>query len=87
MNNVQGMSITQLNNTLDDMRKVYKFDDDKTYFASMHDILSDRQTHVEIISKDDATGVKIVMSKDVHTAFDEDKLGIRTYTAKTNSEK
>ena len=65
MNRVQGMSITELNSALKDMRTVYEFDDDKTYFASMHNEISLSQTHVEIHTKDEATGIKIVMSKDI----------------------
>lgn len=87
MNQVQGMSITQLKSTLDEMRKVYKFDDDKTYFANMHDKISDSQRHVEIISRDEATGVNIVMSKDVLENREADYTGIRKYVAKTDAEK
>lgn len=65
MNRIQGASIQELNDALEEMRKVYKFDVKKTYFGSMSDEVSRTQTHVEIHTQDPETGVYIIMQKDI----------------------
>ena len=65
MNRIQGASIQELNDALEEMRKIYKYDVKKTYFGSMSDELDRSQTHVEINTKDPETGVYIIMQKKI----------------------
>lgn len=65
MNRIQGASIQELNDALEEMRKIYKYDVKKTYFGSMSDELDRSQTHVEIHTKDPETGVYIIMQKKI----------------------
>lgn len=65
MNNVRGMTIKEFNDTLDVMRTIYDFDDDDTRIGDLHDIRTDTQRTVEIITRDPDTGINIIMSKRV----------------------
>lgn len=65
MNNVRGMTIKEFIDTLDVMRTIYDFDDDDTRIGDLHDIRTDAQRTVEIITRDPDTGVNIIMSKRV----------------------
>ena len=65
MNRIQGASIQELYDALEEMRKIYKYDVKETYFGSMSDEVSRTQTHIEIHTKDPETGVYIIMQKDI----------------------
>lgn len=63
MTRPRGMTIKQLCGIMDDMRKIYDFEDDKTYITNMLDILSETMNCLEITTFDEATGVQITMQK------------------------
>lgn len=65
MNNVRGMSLQQFYDVLEDMRKIYPFEANKTYLGNLRDLPSDSLRNVEIITMDEKTGIQIVMSKGV----------------------
>lgn len=65
MTNVRGMTLQQFYNVLGDMRTIYPFEDDKTYLGNLGDLPSDSLMNVEILTKDEKTGVQIVLSKGV----------------------
>ena len=65
MNRIQGASIQELYDALEEMRKIYKYDVKETYFGSMSDEASRAQRHIEIHTKDPETGVYIIMQKDI----------------------
>ena len=65
VNNVCGMSLSQFNKTIEEMRSIYPFEDNKTVLGNLKDMLSDSQRRVEIITKDEETGITIVMQKGV----------------------
>lgn len=65
MTNVRGMTLQQFYDVLEDMRTIYPFEADKTYLGNLRDLPSDSLINVEILTKDEKTGVQIVMSKGV----------------------
>lgn len=65
MNNVRGMTLQQFYDVLEDMRTIYPFEADKTYLGNLRDLPSDSLMNVEILTKDEKTGIQIVMSKGV----------------------
>ena len=65
MTNVRGMTLQQFYNALEDMRTIYPFEADKTYLGNLGDLPSDSIRNVEIITRDEKTGVQIVMSKGI----------------------
>ena len=65
MTNVRGMTLQQFYDVLEDMRKIYPFEADKTHLGNLRDLPSDSMRNVEIITRDERTGVQIVLSKGV----------------------
>ena len=65
MNNLHGMTLQQFYDTLEIMRSIYPFDAEKTYLGNLRDLPSDSFRNVEIITRDEKTGVQIVLSKGV----------------------
>lgn len=65
MNNVCGMSLAQFNKTIEQMRSIYPFRDDKAMLGELRDLCSNSQRSVEIITRDEDTGITIVMQKGV----------------------
>lgn len=65
MNRVQGMTLKQFYDVLEEMRTIYPFEADKTYLGNLRDLPSDSLMNVEILTKDEKTGIQIVMSKGV----------------------
>ena len=65
MNNVRGMTLKQFYDVLEEMRTIYPFEADKTYLGNLRDLPSDSFMNVEILTKDEKTGIQIVMSKGV----------------------
>lgn len=65
MTNVRGMTLQQFYDVLEDMRTIYPFEADKTYLGDLRDLQSDSLMNVEILTKDEKTGIQIVMSKGV----------------------
>lgn len=60
------MSLGQFNKTIEEMRSIYPFRDDKTMLGELRDAYSNTQRRVEIITKDEDTGITIVMQKEVN---------------------
>lgn len=58
-----GMTITQFNDILKDMRKCYAFDNDETHITNMLDMKSDTIRCLEVTTIDAKTGVAITMQK------------------------
>lgn len=65
MNNVRGMTLKQFYDVLEEMRTIYPFEADKTYLGELRDLQSGSLMNVEIVTRDEKTGVQIVMSKGV----------------------
>ena len=65
MTNVRGMTLQQFYDVLEDMRTIYPFESDKTYLGDLRDLPSGSLMNVEILTKDEKTGIQIVMSKGV----------------------
>ena len=65
MNDMRGMSLTQMKEVLDEMRSVYKYDETRTYLGDLRDLNSCSQRRVEIMTVDEKTDVTVVMSKKV----------------------
>lgn len=59
----RGMTIKQLYGIIDDMRKIYDFEDDKTHITNMLDMPSESINCLEITTFDEATGIQITMQK------------------------
>lgn len=57
-------TVKQFKDMIKEMRTIYPFEDDKTYLST-HNIVSVDNNRLEIQTKDDKTGVDIVMSKHV----------------------
>lgn len=57
-------TVKQFKDMIEEMRTVYPFEDDKTYLST-HNIVSGDNSRLEIQTKDEKTGVDIVMSKHV----------------------
>lgn len=70
MNNVKGMTITEFNNTLNEMYKVYKFNNDDTRIGDLYDPRLNAPRSVEIITRDPETGVDIILSKRVEDKYE-----------------
>ena len=65
MNNVRGMTLKQLNDTLDQMHTVYPFKPETTRLGDFRDIRMDASRQVELFTVDEATGVNIILTKGV----------------------
>lgn len=63
MTRPRGMTIKQLNDILNDMRKIYDFEDNITHITNMTDMLTESNSCIEITTFDAATGVYITMQK------------------------
>lgn len=56
------MTIQEMNNTLDEMRKIYRFDDAKTQIQ-LRDVCTMTDSRVAISTIDEPTGIQIEMAK------------------------
>ena len=65
MNIVQGMSIKQFNDVIKDMKTIYPFEDNKAFLGNLMDLPSNADRQVEILTKDEKTGIVIHMSKEI----------------------
>ena len=72
MNNVRGMTLKQLNDTLDQMHTVYPFKPETTRLGDFRDIQMDASRQVELFTVDEATGVNIIMTKGVDRIANRD---------------
>lgn len=65
MNRVYGMTLKQFDDVIQEMKSIYPFEDDKAYIGNLHEMSTDMPSQVEIHTKDEKTGIKIVMLKGV----------------------
>lgn len=65
MNDVRGMTLQQFYDVLEEMRSIYPFEANKTFIGNLRDLKSDSLMNVEILTRDEKTGIQIVMSKGV----------------------
>lgn len=65
MNDLYGASIAQFKNALDEMKTIYDFDEDKTYFGTIKDARSQTFSCLEIMTRDEKTGINIWMNKHI----------------------
>lgn len=64
MNDLSGMTVEEFQLILNEMRTVYPFKDEETIFGTCYDPREERGTsRVEIVTKDQDTGVHITMRK------------------------
>ena len=66
MTHLRGMTLEQFNGLVEDMRKVYKFKDDKTKIIDTHDLATDANTLLELYVHDDANDVDVRLSKGIN---------------------
>ena len=55
-------TVKQFKDMLEEMKTIYNFDDEETWLST-HNILSKGNDALEIHTKDEKTGIEIVMSK------------------------
>lgn len=65
MNDVIGMSLAQFNKIIEEMRSIYPFTDDRAVLGQLRELKVDSQRRVEIMTKDEDTGITIIMSKGI----------------------
>lgn len=65
MNRVRGMSISQFNDTVNEMRLVYPFKDDETYLDDFTELTTGSNRQVCLHTTDKRTGVQVVLCKGV----------------------
>ena len=63
MNNITGMSISEFNKIIEEMKSIYPFQDNKAFLGNLHDMLTNGPNQVEVITNDEKTGIRIVMAK------------------------
>lgn len=71
MNRVNGMSLKQFYDVLEEMRTIYPYEAEKTYLGELRDLASNTQNQVEIMTTDEKTGILIIMSKGVNRGENE----------------
>lgn len=65
MNHLQGITLKQFNDAVEEMRKFYDFEDDETVLSSCFDPCKGCIGEVEVTTVDRDTGVRICMSKSI----------------------
>lgn len=60
-----GMTLRQFNETIEQMRTIYSFSDNNTRLMDLEDPRFVGARQVEIITKDERTGIDIIMRKTV----------------------
>ena len=60
----RGGTVKQFKDVLEEMKKVYPYDDEKTRLSTI-DVYRNVPCSVEIITTDKATGVEIIMQKSI----------------------
>lgn len=66
MTKLYGMTVKQLKDTLEEMKTVYPYKDETTQISDLQalDLLRNRWV-VEIITTDEPTGIRVVLSKSI----------------------
>lgn len=67
----RGITVKQFKDTLESMKKIYNYDDEKTRLSSCIDLIRGGIGEVEIMTIDNETGVLICMTKKVETSENE----------------
>ena len=65
MTRLRGMTVAQMKELVEDMRKVYSFSDDKAKIVDTHDLTTSSNTLLELYVHDEKNDVDIRMSKGV----------------------
>ena len=65
MTRLRGMTVAQMKELVEDMRKVYSFSDDKAKIVDTHDLMTNSNTLLELYVHDEKNDVDIRMSKGV----------------------
>ena len=64
MTRLGGMKLSEFNTIVKQMKTIYPFQDEDATIVSVHDMnMGDEPCRLEILTKDEATGINIVMSK------------------------
>ena len=71
MNKVRGMTLKQFYDVVEEMHTIYPFESDKTYIGNIMDLPSASPFNVEILTRDEKTGVQIIMSKGVEYRIED----------------
>lgn len=71
MTKLYGMTVKQLKDTLDEMKTVYPYKDETTRMGEVKEFDPPHVCHVELITMDEPTGIRIVMSKSVNAGSEE----------------
>lgn len=67
MTHLIGATVAQFKETLETMKKVYPFEDDKTKIVSDSNPYDLAHTFLEVTTMDESTGVKVNLSKNIET--------------------
>lgn len=62
---LRGMSVSELLKILDEMKTIYPYSNDNTYLGNIHDPINNEPRKVELLTRDEKTGIDILMSKGV----------------------
>ena len=66
MTRLVGMTLSEFNMIIGQMKGVYQFKDDEAKIVNINDPrMGDGVNRLEIATKDEATGIDIVLSKDI----------------------
>lgn len=63
MTRLRGMTLSQFNGLVEDMRKVYPFKDEQAKIIDTHDLMTDCNCMLELFAHDEDTGVDVRLSK------------------------
>lgn len=58
------LKISEVKNCLEEMRKVYPFEDDKTYLTFLTNLESGTRRTIEIETTDSATGTQVTLQRE-----------------------
>lgn len=69
MTHLTGMTLTQFNSLVEDMRKVYPFTDDQTRITNTRDMASGCNCVLELFTHDEENDVCVWLSKGIDYRF------------------
>ena len=72
MTDLRGATITEFLETVETMRTVYPFENDKAHIVSTFDYQSNSHSNLELYVKDEKTGVHVTMQKEVEIHHDRE---------------
>jgi hypothetical protein len=71
MTKLYGMTIKQLKDTLEEMKTVYPYKDETTKMSDLQALDPRNRWAVEIITTDEPTGIRVVLSKSIEAESEE----------------